>query len=173
MRRILVDSTKCVGCHSCELACAVAHSNSGTLYGAVFESPPPMARVSVEAAPFGSFPLQCRHCEEPQCVKACVSKALYRDPETLAVSHSSELCIGCWMCAIACPFGSIERSVATRTVSKCDLCQGLENCGESPACVTGCPTGALSFDEVENFSRTKRQAYLAELDIKRGGDIYE
>ena len=167
MRKIFVDSAKCLGCHSCELACAIAHSCSGTLYGAVAESPAPAARVSVEMSRGGSFPLQCRHCDDAQCLKACVTKALYRDAESGAVLHKDERCIGCSMCAIACPFGVVEDNQGNGTVSKCDLCLARN---EDPACVTACPTGALSFEDSVNYSKEKRKAYLVELNIKSGGE---
>ncbi len=171
MRKILVDSAKCIACHSCELSCAVAKSDSGSLYAAIAEDPPPVARVSVEKSKSGSFPLQCRHCEDAQCLKACVTRALYRDAATGAVLQKDELCIGCHMCAIACPFGSVEQSPLRKTVSKCDLCAARE--GE-PACVASCPTGALRFEEVSDFSKSRRQEYLDELDLKSGGEcLYE
>ena len=167
MRKIFVDSAKCLGCHSCELACAVAHSQSGTLYGAIAESPVPAARVNVEMSRSGNFPLQCRHCDDAQCMKACVTKALYRDAASGAVLQKDELCIGCSMCAIACPFGVIDDSLGNGAINKCDLCLTLE---ADPVCVTACPTGALSFEDAASYSREKRKAYLEELNIKSGGE---
>jgi carbon-monoxide dehydrogenase iron sulfur subunit len=167
MRKIFVDSVKCLGCHSCELYCAVAHSRSGNLYGAIAESPVPLARVSVEKSRAGCFPLQCRHCDDAQCLKACVTKALYRDAVSGAVLQKDELCIGCSMCAIACPFGSIEDNPENKTISKCDLCLTRK---ENPVCVTACPTGALSFEDSVSYSKEKRKAYLVELDTKSGGE---
>ena len=167
MRKIFVDSAKCLGCHSCELACAVAHSLSKTLYGAIAESPAPAARVSVEVSRGGNFPLQCRHCDDAQCMKACVTKALYRDTASGAVLQKDELCIGCSMCAIACPFGVVEDSAGKGTIRKCDLCLTL---AADPVCVAACLTGALSFEDAVSYSREKRKAYLAELKITSGGE---
>ena len=167
MRKIFVDSAKCLGCHSCELSCAVAHSLSGNLYGAVSEFPGPSARVSVEMSRAGSFPLQCRHCDDAQCLKACVTKALYRDAASGAVLQKDELCIGCFMCVIACPFGVVEDKPGGKVVSKCDLCLSKN---EDPVCVAACPTGALSFEDAVSYSREKRKAYLEELEIKSGGE---
>lgn len=168
MRKIFVDSAKCLGCHSCELECAVAHSDAGSLFGAVAECPAPTARVSVGVSRSGSFPLQCRHCEDAQCVKACVTKALYRDEESGAILHKDDACIGCWMCAIACPFGVVEGNPKDGKVSKCDLCLSRD---VEPACVQGCPTGALSFEDVEEYSQGKRREFLGEVEIKSGGEV--
>ncbi|MCL1879079.1 MAG: 4Fe-4S dicluster domain-containing protein [Actinomycetia bacterium] len=163
MKTLFVDHSICLSCESCALACAVAHSQSKTLYGAIAEEFPPRARVHVEAVGGGGFPLQCRHCDDPQCVKACVAKALYVDAVSGTVQHDDSRCIGCTMCILACPFGAIEEQPAADNncaISKCDLCQGLD--GE-PACVSACPTAAISFKEPDTYSKNKRQAYLVEL----------
>jgi carbon-monoxide dehydrogenase iron sulfur subunit len=108
------------------------------------------------------FPLGCRHCQDAQCVKACVTKALYLDNDGV-VLHDKKRCIGCMMCFITCPFGAIEEGVketGAASVSKCDLCAEK---GKKPACVEACPTKALVFEKADNFSKGKRRKYLIEL----------
>lgn len=163
MKRIFIDDSKCLSCHSCELACAVAHSAAKTLFGALAEGAL-LARVHVEKSGRGAFPLQCRHCQEPQCVSVCVTKALFKDPETSAVRHDESRCLGCFMCAIACPFGAIEETTVKgrSAVSKCDLCADANG---NPACAKACPTKALSFLDTDTFSKGKRKEYLKELKI--------
>ncbi len=158
MKRILIDDTKCLSCHSCELACAVAHSQSKSLFAAIAESPVPTSRVYVEQSGRGSFPIQCRHCQDAHCVSVCPTKALYKDG--IVTAHDEKRCIGCFMCAIACPFGVIEETENPSTVSKCDLC--ISN-NSQPACIKACPTGVLSFEDVEGFSKSKRKEYLSTL----------
>lgn len=163
MKKMFVDRDVCLSCHTCELVCVVAHSPSKTLYGAIAEESPPLARIHVEPVGTKGFPFQCRHCEDPQCVKACVSKALYIDADSGAVLHDESRCIGCTMCVLACPFGAVEERDMPENrcaVSKCDLCISVS---EEPACATACPTGALSFRESSAYSRDKRRAYLVEL----------
>lgn len=162
MKRIFIDDSKCLSCHSCELACAVAHSAAKNLYGALAEEVLPLAKVHVEKSGRGAFPLQCRHCQQPQCVSVCVTKSLFKDPETFAVRHDESRCIGCFMCAIACPFGAIEETSAKgkSAVSKCDLCSGI---ADGPACAKACHTKALHFLDTDAFSKEKRKEYLAEL----------
>ncbi len=163
MKTIFVDHDLCLSCHSCELACATIHSKSKSLYGAIAEEYPARSRIHVEYVGSGGFPLQCRHCDDPQCVKACVSKALYIDAATGAVLHDDSHCIGCTMCVLACPFGAVEEQEVEdnrSAVSKCDLCQKLS---DAPACTLACPTGAISFKTSEAYSKDKRREYLVEL----------
>jgi carbon-monoxide dehydrogenase iron sulfur subunit len=165
MRSIFVDDARCLGCKSCELACCVAQSVSKTLVGALGEVGPPQNRIHVEPYGTGAFPLQCRHCAEPQCAKACVTGAMkWRDG---VVTYDAALCLGCGMCVIACPFGVCESlkaapksSEAVNAISKCDLCATRAG---GPACVEACPTGSLSFGTPEDFSRARRRSYLVQL----------
>jgi len=66
-----------------------------------------------------------------------------RDPETGAIQHDPEKCIGCWSCVMVCPFGAIQINTEEgKVASKCDLCGGLE----VPACVANCPNEALVYE---------------------------
>ena len=165
MESILVNDAKCVACHSCEIACSIAHSDSKTLYGAISEQAPPLSKLHVEPGGRGrGFPLSCRHCQDPQCVRACVTKSLYMAPDGV-ILHEKNRCIGCLMCFIACPFGAIgegEKEVGKYSVSKCDLCAALD---EKPACVKACPTKALVFADAGSFSKDKRRKYLVEMTV--------
>ncbi|MDR2495353.1 MAG: nitrate reductase [Spirochaetaceae bacterium] len=155
MQSIFVDDAKCLGCKTCELACCVAHSSSKTLFSPC-AAEAVQTRIYVESAGAGAFPLQCRHCAEAQCVRACVTGALSENPETGAVSYAKEKCLGCLMCVIACPFG-VCAETRNKEIVTCDLCAGL---AEGPACVGSCPTGALSFGSAESFAKERRRNYL-------------
>ena len=162
MKKILINDEKCLACHSCEIACCVAHSASGSLYGALAE-PALMSKLHVELGGAGrGFPLGCRHCQDPQCTRACVTKALYKTEDGVTL-FDEKRCIGCLMCFIACPFGAIDAGrvqLGGQSISKCDLCVAV---GEDPACVTACPTNALVFEEPSSFNKNKRVKYLVEL----------
>lgn len=146
MKRIFVKEEVCMGCRLCEIHCLVEHSNSKDIIKAFKkERPKPLPRVIVEEKGLVSFALQCRHCEEPHCLEACMSGALYRDEKTGAILHHREQCVGCWMCVMVCPYGAIRRDLNGKKVaSKCDLCVGKE----IPVCVTKCPNEALEYREV-------------------------
>ncbi|MEW6244795.1 MAG: 4Fe-4S dicluster domain-containing protein [Bacillota bacterium] len=156
MQQILIDLDKCLGCRSCELSCAVAHSASRNLFDALAEAVPPRARVAVERSGETNFPIQCRHCSDPQCVKACMTGALTQDPRQGLVVQDTLKCVGCWMCVMVCPFGAIVQDNSRRVALKCDRCPNRTE----PACVEACPTKAITCQEVEEYSKEKRQAFL-------------
>lgn len=163
MKRVYVDFSRCLGCKTCEIACATAHSSSRRpeaplqldLYVAIAEDPAPAPRVrvipiSTTYYPQISMPIQCRHCEKPLCVAACVTGALGKEPEGL-VYFKAERCIGCRMCVMLCPYGAVRVDRRIGTAVKCDLCPQED----TPACVKSCPTKALIYAEEEEILKTK------------------
>ncbi|MDR2518926.1 MAG: 4Fe-4S dicluster domain-containing protein [Spirochaetaceae bacterium] len=163
MQSIFVDDAKCLGCKTCELACAAAHTPSKNLFAALAANETAQARIYVESAGAGAFPLQCRHCAEAQCAKACVTGALWEHPETGAVKYAEEKCLGCLMCVTACPFG-VCAEAQNKKIAKCDLCAGLP---QGPACVEACPTGAVRFGSAGSFAKKRRQEYLVQLEREK------
>ncbi len=161
---IVVRVDKCLGCKSCEMACAVEHSVSKDLYRAIHESPAPRTRVSVEQGPGFVVPLQCRQCEDAPCVEICPTAALYRADKDSPVVIDHERCIGCKWCIVACPFGVISLDSENRTVIKCDQCFERVERGELPACVSACPTGALELRTLDEVVAEKRQASLVQIE---------
>jgi len=157
-RMIVCRIERCMGCRSCEIACALAHAASDNLYDAILEQPQPQRRVRVEPAGAGACPMQCQHCEDAPCLEACPSGALRRATENGPVLVDAERCIGCKFCVMACPFGAIEMSRDGRAVVKCDLCIKRTQAGEEPACVSACPTRALAFVDIDEYNRRKRRA---------------
>lgn len=143
-----VDVERCMGCLACEMACAVAHTRSGTLFGAVLGAEPLAPRNHVVAVAGVRFPTQCRQCEEAPCVKVCPTGATFRTETYTAVNTS--LCIACKLCMMVCPFGAIQiatvpnNGAAKRAAIKCDLCEGVAG---GPACVRSCPTHAITIAE--------------------------
>ena len=148
---IFIDPERCMGCRSCELACAVEHSLSKLLYGAIFEKPLPRPRIRVVTVDNLLYvPMRCQHCKDAPCMNVCPTKALQRTPEGYVVL-SPEKCIGCIMCVLACPFGHPRYNPDTKTIIKCDFCVDRIREGRLPACVEACPTGALRFGRLEEF----------------------
>ncbi|MGD0816920.1 MAG: 4Fe-4S dicluster domain-containing protein [Methanomassiliicoccales archaeon] len=156
IRRVLVRSGRCVGCRSCEIACM--HHHLGESNGDLGSRPLAVPRIKVECGVLdrtqipssGSEDMSCRgnlrktvvilcqHCDEPECVGACIAGALTKDQDG-AVRHHPELCIGCLLCIMACPYEAMYRDPLGKTVVKCDLCGGKE----TPSCVEACKVGAL------------------------------
>jgi Fe-S-cluster-containing hydrogenase component 2 len=70
---------------------------------------------------------------------ACPVDAIKLDLTTGAKLVFQDICVGCKVCTIACPFGTVNYVQETGKVQKCDLCGG------EPACADACPTGAITY----------------------------
>jgi len=165
-KEIFVRLDRCMGCHSCEMACAVAHSAGGSLYAALTETPTPKPRLYVEpAARERSVPIVCRHCEDAPCMHACIAGAISRS-EAGVVITDKDTCIGCWTCVMVCPYGVIGRHLEAHKAYRCDRCPGRD----VPACVDACPTRALVYQSVSDYSRNVRRAASFELLAGQRGE---
>ena len=153
MKEIFVRLERCLGCRSCQLACAVEHSESKVLLGAVAETPMPRYRLYVEQAEADRVPLTCRHCDPAPCLDACISGAVYRDDRGI-VTQRNDRCTGCWTCIMVCPYGVVGRQKERKLAVKCDRCPDRDE----PACVQACPTEALVYAEAEAFGGKVRRA---------------
>ncbi len=146
MMRILIKPELCAGCKNCQVACLAEHSPSGSVWLVNLSGRDGHPRNSVELNSCNMpVPLTCRHCDDPECVTACMTGALSKNPFTELVEHDPERCAGCWMCVMSCPFGMISQETLERkTAVKCDFCKKRE----TPRCVEACPTGAICLVEV-------------------------
>lgn len=170
---IVVDVDRCLACRSCELACAVAHSETKVLEKAINEDPLPQNRVFVEFTGEKSegrfsmgMPLQCRHCEDAPCVAICPTGAIEKPEAESPVVIKDELCIGCKWCILACPFGVINIGHRGRVAIKCDFCKERLEKQELPACVSACSTKALRFSTLEELTEEKRKEATKELVLE-------
>jgi carbon-monoxide dehydrogenase iron sulfur subunit len=156
-KMIVVDEERCLACKQCMIECAMAHTEARTLIEAMRSDSPPQPRVHVEPVERFGMPLQCRHCEDAPCILVCPTEAIYRPSADGPVLIDAERCIGCSSCLIVCPFGVIDMSRDGKATIKCDLCIQRTEAGEEPACVAGCPTGALQFRELDDMLRQRRR----------------
>lgn len=164
LKEIFVKTDICTGCNTCKIACAVEHSQSKNLFAAMSETPGPKSRVYVEWLPGNTkVPVLCRHCEDAPCMNACISGAISRS-ELGSVITDNDKCIGCWTCVMVCPYGVIGRDKNLHKAYRCDRCPDRD----VPACVSACPTNALVYDTVDNFSKAKRKAASKELVTREG-----
>jgi anaerobic carbon-monoxide dehydrogenase iron sulfur subunit len=152
MKELICLIDRCLGCKTCEIACAVEHSQTKTLQSAIQEQPLPGYRLRVlcvdengKRVRLRSVALQCRQCAEPACAEACIAGGIVKDAATHVVRFNPEHCVGCWSCLMVCPFGAILRRSDQSIAVKCDLCPGRETL----ACVAACPVHALVFLELE------------------------
>jgi formate dehydrogenase iron-sulfur subunit len=148
---ILTDTTRCIGCHECVLACKRANrlALDAPRRWSLDDGLSARNWTSIVEGPAHSFVRkQCRHCLEPACVSACPVGALQRS-DTGAVVYDGGKCMGCRYCMMACPFG-IPRYDWDQTVPyvrKCILCQDRIRSGRQPACTEACPTKATIFGD--------------------------
>lgn len=141
MKRVYVNEEWCLGCHLCEYYCAFANSDKKDMVNALKDiqiNP----RIRVEEIGGVSFAVSCRHCEEPLCVKSCITGSLVIKDGVII--FDKEKCIGCYTCILNCPYGAIMPS-EDGAVQKCELC--LKNAGGTPACVANCPNQAIVYEE--------------------------
>jgi len=153
-KRIYAREEYCVNCRLCEIYCITAHSEYKNDIVKAFNKSAvrPVPRIIVEENKPISFALQCRHCEEPECVKSCITGAMQKDPETGVVTNDETRCIGCWTCILACPYGVVMRDFKHKKVaSKCDYCM---EAGGEPQCVSHCPNEAIYFGEAADTGRS-------------------
>lgn len=157
---ILVDTTRCIGCRACQVACKIKNKLP----------PDPDAMPATETFPEAlsdtTFSLiefrtvggdaqqpviqpvkkQCMHCLEPACVSVCPVGAMQKTALGPVV-YDAEKCMGCRYCMVACPFNvpKFEWKSANPAIRKCQMCYDLVEKGELPACVQACPAKALTF----------------------------
>lgn len=153
---VLIDTTRCVGCKSCQQACQVANGlpvdPRATVLSAKNLCVVDMKNISATPAKADIKPVkrQCMHCEEPACVSVCPVGALYKD-EKGAVQYKAEVCMGCRYCMMACPFGvpKYDWDSPDPKINKC--AQGCLSDGKRtvPACVQACPNQALYYGNRE------------------------
>ena len=150
-KTLVIDPGKCTGCKQCELACS--YIKEGTFN-------PSKSRIRVfDFHTEGRFvPYTCTQCDEAWCQQACPVDAITTDPVTGVKQVHENLCVGCKVCTIACPFGTINYSVSSGKVTKCDLCGG------DPECAKACPTEAIIFMDAEQAGFDKMRHWAARTD---------
>lgn len=161
-RHIVIDPYRCTGCDECRKACAEGHARAGS------QSTPRLSLLEGEQ----NAALACHHCEGAPCLKVCPTQAIVKH-EDGCIRVDEHRCVGCKLCACACPFGAVRMGgtgiagvagiayphpvhpeelhpllrwqIGVSSVAvKCDLCV-YDGC--RPHCVAACLTGALRLVE--------------------------
>ena len=171
---LVIDLDVCVGCHACVISCKEWNTGgygsalsdqdpygadvSGTFLNRVhtFEVVPEGGEVVGEAgqARIVHFPKSCLHCEDAPCVTVCPTGASYKRAEDGIVLVDEDMCIGCGLCAWACPYGAREMDLAAGVMKKCTLCvdriynETIAEIDRVPSCVRTCPANARHFGDL-------------------------
>ena len=135
----VLDQERCIGCHACTTACKSEN-----------EVPLGVTRTYVKSVDVGTFPAvrrafqvtRCNQCEDPPCVEACPTAAMYQRPDGI-VDFDKRACIGCKACMAACPYDAIFINPEDHSAEKCNFCAHRLEVGLEPACVVVCPTEAI------------------------------
>jgi Fe-S-cluster-containing dehydrogenase component len=167
---VLVDTTRCLGCRMCEMACAQANDLPAPDLTAEPTEPRETStaqrtvvnRYETERGP-ATVKRQCMHCLQPACASACLTRAMHRQPQG-PVTWTEDKCMGCRFCMVSCPFNvpKFEYDSPVPRIQKCNLCVDRVARGEEPACVANCPAGALEFGaRRELLERARARIYEA------------
>jgi len=142
----VIDNRKCIGCHSCTVACKTENRVSLGVN-----------RTWVKYVEKGKFPqarrvfqvTRCNHCERPPCVEICPVSAMFQRRDGI-VDFNPEQCIGCKACMQACPYDAIYLDPARNTTAKCHFCAHRIEIELEPACVTVCPERAIVAGDLDD-----------------------
>lgn len=170
---LVIDLDVCVGCHACVVVCKEWNTSGGQNaplsdqdpYGPnvsgswlnrvhSYEVKPDSQSIEVGATRLVHFPKSCLHCDGAPCVTVCPTGASYKRGEDGIVLVDEDKCIGCGLCAWACPYGARELDLAAGVMKKCTLCvdriynETFEEIDRVPACVRTCPTNARHFGDL-------------------------
>ena len=163
---ILVDTTRCIGCRQCEVACAQAHDlpvPDPTTDGALEEHRDTTTTRWTVVNRFETekgtvfVKKQCMHCGQPACAAACPTNAMEKTHEGPVIWHGDR-CMGCRYCMVACPFDipRFEYLSPNPRIRKCIMCYDRLQEGKLPACVEACPMDALVFGTKRELMETAR-----------------
>ena len=171
---LVIDLDVCVGCHACAVSCKEWNTGgygnalsdqdpygpdvSGAWLNRIhtFEVVPECGEIVGEAgdARIVHFPKSCLHCEDAPCVTVCPTGASHKRSEDGIVLVDEDKCIGCGLCAWACPYGAREMDVAAGVMKKCTLCidrlynETIPPVDRAPSCVRTCPANARHFGDL-------------------------
>lgn len=166
---LVIDLDTCVGCHACVVSCkgwntenygaplsdmdAYGDNPLGTFLNRVHTYE---AQDDCGTAQTVHFPKSCLHCDDAPCVTVCPTGASYKRVEDGIVLVNESACIGCGLCAWACPYGAREMDPSAGVMKKCTLCvdriynENLPEEDRVPACVRTCPSGARHFGDLSD-----------------------
>jgi formate dehydrogenase iron-sulfur subunit len=173
------DTSLCIGCKACEVACKEWNhvpDTLGEMTGWSLDNTVNLDANTWRHVQFIEQPARiededgfrwlmssdvCKHCSEAACLDVCPTGALFRT-EFDTVVVQSDICNGCGYCIPACPFGVIDRREGDGRAWKCTLCYDRLKDDKEPACAQACPTDSIQFGELGDL-RERAQVRVIEL----------
>lgn len=163
---------RCIGCRACQVACKIWNDRKPeeTSFSPTFTNPQDLSPDTYTIIRFKEveiggqsawvyLKLQCMHCKDAPCARACPAGAIDVHPEGAVVIRPDK-CIGCQYCVEACPYNIPRYDPKTNKVYKCTMCIDRIQNGLQPSCVQACPTQALVFGVREELlSRLHSEGY--------------
>src|SRR5271165_3732107 len=160
----LIDTTTCIGCKSCEVACQQWNDLAPefTVQFGSYQTLPELEPQFWNLIRFNETEVngslawlmrkdQCMHCADPGCLAACPAPGAIVQYANGIVDVNAENCIGCGLCETGCPFDVPRFSAKTGKMAKCTLCVDRVMNALEPACIKACPTGCLHFGTKEDM----------------------
>ena len=163
------DTTVCIGCKACEVACKqwnqlpAQNGGQGVMSGDSYDNTVELNGINWRHVKFveqfsedrsdGRWLMMsdvCKHCVQAGCLEVCPTGAIIRT-EFDTVVIQSDACNGCRLCIAACPFGVIDMNPASDTAQKCTLCYDRLQAGMEPACAQACPTDSIQFGPISEL----------------------
>lgn len=178
------DSTLCIGCKACEVACKQWNQLPADGYnwtGYSYDNTVHLSETTWRHVTFKEQKLEgqlrwlmvsdvCKHCENAPCQEACPTGAIiYNEYGNVYVQE--DICNGCSYCVVACPFGVLSRSDVDGHAHKCTLCYDRQRGGMIPACAKACPTESIQYGPLQEL-RKKARRRVEELQIRGQKDAY-
>ena len=164
----LIDTTTCIGCKACEVACMEWNDLpfGETVFDNTYQTMPEtrwnywnLILFNEHEKEDGSLMWlmrknQCMHCADPGCLAACPADGAIVQYTNGIVDFQQANCIGCGYCITGCPFDIPKMNPKTNRVFKCTLCADRVSESLEPACIKSCPTGCLHFGSKEDMLDT-------------------
>jgi formate dehydrogenase beta subunit len=184
----LIDTSTCIGCKSCEVACQEWNDQefiTAAAFDGTYQTIPDLEQNFWNLIKFNEIArddgnmtwnmvkYQCMHCADAGCLTACPAPGAIFRLDNGIVDFDHNKCIGCGYCITGCPFDVPRLSPKTNKVYKCTLCSDRTAVGLEPACIKACPTNCLTFGSRDDLIQiaNARSAELQE-DGFAGAGVY-